>query len=255
MLQGVKSRALRTLTSVPTEQPTVLVVEDDRLTREFLADNLIAEGFRVLAAGGVAAAVRFLQSEPPDLIVLDLGLPDGDGIALLERVRAGERDPAAGAADPDVPLIVLSGRAGEGDRLRGFRCGADDYMVKPYSAAELSARIRALLRRRRGGTAARRLRVGPLEIDTLTRQVRLDGEPVALSRKEFGLLAVLAADPLRVYTRDELLRTVWGYPAGCPTRTLDAYACRLRRKLGRGGGRFVINVWGVGFKLIEGPVW
>ncbi|HET9720692.1 MAG TPA: response regulator transcription factor [Solirubrobacteraceae bacterium] len=235
---------------MPETAPTVLIVEDDPISRGFLRDNLVADGFQVLQAGTVAAARRHLAEAHVDLAVLDLGLPDEDGLALLGAVREGER--ILGRVDPDLPLLVLSGRGSEVDRLRGFRQGADDYLVKPFSYRELLARIRALLGRRGRRPCGSRTRIGPLELDTISRQVWLDGEPVKLSGKEYGLLVALAADPMRVYTREELLCGVWGFQQLCPTRTLDTHACRLRQKLSRGGARFVVNVWGVGYRLIDG---
>ena len=149
---------------------------------------------------------------------------------------------------------MLSGRVTELDLLRGFDRGCDDYMLKPFSYHELNARVRALLRRtqRRPGTG--RMRVGSLELDPLSRQVWVRGEPVALSKKEFALLRALAGDPTRVFTREELLRGVWGFRAMGQTRTLDSHAFRLRQKLNRSGDRYVINVWGVGYRLVDGGV-
>lgn len=230
--------------------PTVLIVEDDPLARNFLRDNLTVDGYEVLEAGTLGGARRLLTSSYIDVAVLDLGLPDGDGLALLSDLRGGER--IAARVDPDLPVVVLSGRGQELDRLRGFRMGADDYVVKPFSYPELHARLGALLARARRRNRGSRIRVGPLEIDTVGRQVWLDGQPVVLSGKEFSLLSALAADPQRVYTREELLCGVWGFPELCPTRTLDSHACRLRKKLSAGGRRFVINVWGVGYRLVEG---
>jgi DNA-binding response OmpR family regulator len=231
---------------------TILVVEDHRATRTFLADNLSADGFDVLEAESVADARHLLESSFPDLAIIDLGLPDGDGLELLEQVRDADR--IAGRLDPDLPLLVLSGRVSELDRLRGFSRGCDDYVVKPFSYYELSARIRALLRRtgRRPGTG--RMRIGSLELDPPSRQVWLRGEPVALSKKEYALLRALAAEPTRVFTREELLRGVWGFRAMGTTRTLDSHAFRLRQKLNRAGDRFIVNVWGVGYRLVDGGI-
>jgi DNA-binding response OmpR family regulator len=231
---------------------TILIVEDDRATRTFLADNLAADGHEVLAAESETEAELLIASKFPDLAVVDLGLPDRDGLELLTRVRGADR--AAGGIAPDLPMLVLSGRAGELDRLRGFRRGCDDYVTKPFSYAELYARILALLRRsqRRAGLA--RIRVGPLLIDSLAQQVWLHGVPVHLSNKEFGLVLALASDPTRVFTREELLRSVWGFRTVCATRTVDSHAHRLRRKLEVKGDGFVVNVWGVGYKLVNGAV-
>jgi DNA-binding response OmpR family regulator len=235
---------------VQAQAATILVVEDHKNTRTFLADNLAADGYEVLAAEDLGEARHLLETAFPDLAIVDLGLPDGDGLDLLAHVRAADR--IAGRLDPDLPLLVLSGRGGELDRLRGFDRGADDYMLKPYSYHELSARVRALLRRtqRRPGTG--RMRVGSLELDPLSRQVWVGGEPVSLSKKEFALLRALATEPTKVFSREELLRGVWGFVAMGQTRTLDSHAFRLRQKLNRTEARFVINVWGVGYRLVDG---
>jgi DNA-binding response OmpR family regulator len=227
----------------------ILIVEDDPLAAAFLADHLTADGYEVASADGVAAAWRQLRTTLPALALVDLGLPDGDGLELIRRVR--ESDRVAGDVDPDLPLIVLSGRDGEVERLRGLDRGADDYVGKPYSILELGARIRAVLRRRDRPRAGARLRVGPLDVDVLARQAWLDGERLELSAKEFSLLRLLASEPARTFTRDELLREVWGYAEVVPTRTLDSHACRLRRKLARDGCAFVVNVWGVGYRLVD----
>jgi DNA-binding response OmpR family regulator len=231
---------------------TILVVEDHRTTRMFLADNLSADGFDVLEAESVIDARHLLASAFPDLAIIDLGLPDGDGLELLEHVRDADR--IAGRLDPDLPLLVRSGRASELDRLRGFSRGCDDYIVKPFSYYELSARVRALLRRTRRRPGTGRLRIGSLELDPISRQVWVRGEPVALSKKEYALLRALANDPTRVFTREELLRGVWGFRAMGTTRTLDSHAFRLRQKLNRSGDRFVVNVWGVGYRLVDGGI-
>jgi len=229
---------------------TILVVEDHQPTRTFLSDNLSADGYEVIEAEGLSEARRLLERSFPDLAIVDLGLPDGDGLQLLSQVRSADR--VAGRVDPDLPMLVLSGRAGELDRLRGFERGCDDFLSKPFSYHELSARVRALLRRTRRRPATARIRVGSLEIDALSRQVWVGGEPVGLSKKEFALLRALAGEPTRVFSRDELLRGVWGFMAMGQTRTLDSHAYRLRQKLARSGDRFVVNVWGVGYRLVDG---
>jgi DNA-binding response OmpR family regulator len=232
--------------------PVILVVEDDAATRTFLADNLVADGFDPLVAETARDARRQLEYKHPDLVILDLALPDGSGLDLLARMRAA--DGVAGRIDPETPVVVLTGRTSELDRVRGFQRGADDYMVKPFSYPELLGRIGAVLRRARGRRGLGRLRVGSLEIDPPSREVRVRGERVDLSQKEFALLRALAADPTRVYTKEELLRDVWGFRSMGSTRTLDSHACRLRHKLARFGDRFVVNVWGVGYRLVDGPV-
>jgi DNA-binding response OmpR family regulator len=231
---------------------TLLVVEDHRATRTFLADNLTADGYELLEAECARDAWRLLATEFPDLAIVDLGLPDRDGLELIRDVRDG--DGTAGPVDPELPLLALTGRASELDRLRAFRRGCDDYLVKPFSYPELHARIAALLRRTRRRPGQGRLRVGPLQLDTLARQVWLRGRSLQLSKKEFALLRALAAEPLRVFTREELLRGVWGYRAIGTTRTIDSHVSRLRRKLNADGDRFVVNVWGVGYRLLDGGI-
>jgi DNA-binding response OmpR family regulator len=230
---------------------TILVVEDDAATRTFLADNLTADGYELLVADSVAGGVKLLETRFPDLALVDLGLPDASGFDLLRRVR--EADGVASRLDPATPLVLLTGRDGELDRVRGFERGADDYICKPFSYPELRGRIAALLRRarqRRAGGA--RVRVGELELDAAARTARLHGAPLPLSAKEFALLRTLASDPGRVFTKDELMRQVWGFRHMGTTRTLDSHACRLRRKLAAHGGTFVVNVWGVGYRLVDG---
>jgi DNA-binding response OmpR family regulator len=227
----------------------ILVVEDDDLTRAFLLDNLAADGFRVAGASGAREGLRAIEVRQPALVVLDLTLEDGSGLALLDRVRAA--DGLASRIDPDLPVIVLTGRAGDADRVRSFARGADDHLSKPFLYAELLARMRAVLRRTEGRRARGVIRVGELTLDPSTRAVRLAGRRIGLSAKEFALLHALAEDPTRVLGKQELLRDVWGYLSTGRTRTLDAHACRLRKKLGRGPRPWVVNVRGVGYKLTE----
>jgi DNA-binding response OmpR family regulator len=231
---------------------TILLVEDDAATRTFLADNLTADGFDLLVADCVRDGQRLLEAKFPDLAVVDVVLPDACGLDLVRAVRTA--DGVASRVDPTTPVLVLSGRASELDRLRGFERGADDYVVKPFSYSEVRARIEALLRRANLRPGMGKLRVGELTIDPPSRDVHLRGRRVMLSQKEFALLRTLATEPTRVFTKEELLRNVWGYRALGSTRTLDSHACRLRQKLGRTGDKFVLNVWGVGYRLIDGPV-
>jgi DNA-binding response OmpR family regulator len=232
-----------------TDQRLVLVVEDDRATRAFLVDNLIADGFQAVGASGAGEGLRAIEVRQPSLVVLDLALEDGSGLTLLDRVRGA--DGLASRIDPDLPVIVLSGRVGDADRVRSFGRGADDHLCKPFLYAELLARMRAVLRRAEGRRARGVLRVGELTLDPSTRAVRLAGRRVELAAKEFALLQALAEQPTRVYGKQELLRDVWGYLSPGNTRTLDAHAYRLRRKLRPSARPWIVNVRGVGYKLTE----
>src|SRR3954454_9996313 len=228
--------------------PGVLVVEDDERTAAFLADNLLADGFRVGVATEAGEAVRAIEVRQPDLVLLDLTLEKGSsGLAVLDRIRSA--DGLGTRIDPELPVIVLTGHSGEIDRVRGFARGADDFVLKPFFYAELLARIRAVLRRSSGRARAGALVVGELSLDPASREVRVGDQPVALSAKEFALLHALAREPSRVFTKAELLRDVWGYLSLGATRTVDAHACRLRKKLG--GRRWVVSVRGVGYRLVE----
>jgi DNA-binding response OmpR family regulator len=233
----------------PAEHRCVLVVEDDQATRAFLLDNLTADGFRAVGASGAGEGLRAIEVRQPALVILDLTLEDGSGLDLLDRVRAANG--LASRIDPELPVIVLTGRAGEADRVRSFQRGADDHVSKPFLYAELLARMRAVLRRTevRRGLGTRR--VGELTVDPLTRTVRLADRTIELSAKEFALLQALAEQPTRVFLKQELLRDVWGFRSAGNTRTLDAHACRLRKKLTPSMRPFVINVRGVGYKLTE----
>ena len=236
--------------TVPSLEPaaTVVVCEDDAPTLELLCDHLEADRYRALPAPNAADALRLCHYKNPDLLLLDLNLPDAGGLEVLREIRASEG--ATGRYDPGLPVIVLSGRGTDADRLRGFDCGADDYVVKPFAVAEIVARIRAVLRRRderREGP----LRVGEIFVDTARREVRVGDRVVTLANKEFSLLRTLAAEPTRVFTKQELLRDVWGFRSMGRTRTLDSHASRLRRKLDPEHGRFVVNCWGIGYRLVD----
>ncbi len=236
---------------MPADAPSLLLVEDDPVLGTFLADNLAADGYELTVAETVRDGLRELQYKQPDLAIVDLALPDGSGLELIARVREAD---GLSRLDPSLPVLVLSGRAGELDRVRAFERGVDDFLGKPFSYAELRHRIAAVLRRAHSRRLGGRLRVGDLSLDPASREVRLRGRRIDLSAKEFALLRALAAEPTRVMTKAELLRDVWGYRSLGTTRTLDSHACRLRQKLGAEGDRFVVNVWGVGYRLVDGPV-
>ena len=231
------------------DHETIMVVEDDDATREFLADNLKADSYGVVTASTGREAFNLLQMKECDLLLLDVMLPDASGYELCKRLRSA--DGLAQRIDPQLPVILVTGRTSEADRVRGFARGADDYVVKPFHYPELAARIGAVLRR----AGARRdqgvLVVGELRIDPVSREVKVDDRPVELSAKEFALLRTLAEEPTRVFTKEELLRDVWGFKLMGSTRTLDSHASRLRRKLGPSGRRWIVNVWGVGYRLTD----
>ncbi len=226
-----------------------MVCEDDEPTLELLCDHLSADRYEPLPAPSASDALRLCHYKQPDLMLLDLILPDAPGLDVLREIR--EADGATSKYDPELPVIVLSGRGSEHDRVRGLREGADDYVVKPIHYPELVARLAAVLRRRQGPREGPR-RVGDLVIDPATRSVRVGERAVELANKEFALLRVLASDPTRVFTKEQLLRDVWDFRSLGKTRTLDSHASRLRRKLDPDHARFIFNCWGVGYRLIEG---
>ena len=242
-------RALLAGMETATTPGSVLVIEDDEAVAAYLAENLSADGFQVATASGAGEGLRAIERRDPDLVLLDLMLEGGSGLAVLDRVRSS--DGLASRIDPELPVIVVTGRGGEADRVRGFARGADDYVVKPFAYAELLGRVRAVMRRAGGRPLRGVMRVGELTSDPVTRAVRLAGEAVELTAKEFCLLQALAPDPTRVYLKNELLRDVWGYLSIGTTRTLDAHACRLRRKLANGSRPYVLSVRGVGYRLTE----
>jgi DNA-binding response OmpR family regulator len=190
------------------ERATVVVCEDDVPTLELLCDHPEADRFRALPAPCASDALRLCHYKEPDLLLLDLRLPDAPGLDVLREIRASAD--GGGRFDPGLPVIVLSGRASEADRLRGFTEGADDYVIKPFHYPELAARIRAVLRRRDSRREGPR-RIGEIFIDPSRREVRVGERQVSLANKEFSLLCALATEPRRVFTKEELLRDVWGF--------------------------------------------
>ena len=218
-----------------------MVIEDEKEIRDLVRYNLEREGFRVSAAGDGEAGLEQLFAERPDALVLDLMLPGRNGLEVLREVR-GE------PATRDLPVLVLTARGAEMDKLLGFENGADDYLTKPFSPRELIARVRALLRRTRPGVPAV-LEAGALRIDALAREVKLGGEGLVMTPREFDLLVFFVQNPGRVLTRDELLRKVWGYDYLGDTRTVDVHIRRLRMKLGE-KTRLIETVTGVGYKFL-----
>jgi DNA-binding response OmpR family regulator len=231
-----------------TPSHSILVADENAAAREFLADNLTADGYHVLVAPDRAKAIALLDVNHPDLVVVDV---NGDTLALIDAVRSA--DGVASRIDPDTPMIVLTGNPVTIHRVRMLERGGDDVVAKPFSYPELRARIAAVLRRTAMSPSRRLIRVGALTIDAAARRITVGGRQVELSAKEYDFLLALAADPTRVFTRQELLRNVWGFHSPARTRTLDCHASRLRRKLKDAGGEaLIVNVWGVGYRLIDG---
>jgi len=224
---------------------TILLAEEHDATRAFVADNLTADGYRVLIASDRAKALALLSVHDPELILVDV---NGQTLQLVDAIRSGEG--LADRVDSDTPLIVLSRDADRLQRIRVLERGGDD--VVPFAYPELRSRIAAVLRRSELRREARILRAGPIVIDVRSRDVRVFDRQVELSDTEYRLLVTLAGEPTRVFTREELLRGVWGLETFGRTRTLDSHRSRLRRKLAAAGAeRCLVNVWGVGFRLFD----
>jgi DNA-binding response OmpR family regulator len=224
---------------------SVLIAEHHDVTREFLAENLQADGYQPICVGDSATALELLASSH-DAIIVDV---NGDTLWLVNAIRDEYRP----GVDPHLPIMVLTSDSGELHRTRLLDRGADDVLAKPFSYPELRARLRALLRRAHARRAPRLLRAGSLRVDVGTRRVWVgEVEIGALRGKEYELLLALIGEPERVFTREELLRSVWGFRSPARTRTLDSHAARLRARLQVGGSRFVHCVWGVGYRLVDG---
>jgi DNA-binding response OmpR family regulator len=221
---------------------TVLVVDDEPIVREVVVGYLRREGYRTLEAADGRAARELVERESPSLVVLDLMLPGVDGLELCRWIRRRS----------DVPLIMLTARGEEADRIVGLELGADDYVTKPFSPRELVARVRTVLRRSEPALPGpEHFVVGDVEIDTATREVRRAGEPLRLTAKEFDLLCFLARHPRRVFSRDQLMERVWGYSAALDTGTVTVHIRRLREKIESDPSRprHLETVWGVGYRL------
>lgn len=222
----------------------ILVVEDEVDLAEVVSYNLRQAGHEVVTITEGAPALAELRHRRPDLLVLDIMLPDISGIEVCRRLR---RDPTIA----QVPVIMVTAKGEEVDRIVGFEVGADDYVVKPFSPRELVLRVDAILRRARpgeGGPDREVLVFGELVIDVAAHQVTVQGDEVSLTALEFKLLLDLATRPGRVQSRDALLERVWGYATGLETRTVDTHVKRLREKLGSAGG-YIETVRGVGYRL------
>jgi DNA-binding response OmpR family regulator len=219
---------------------TIAVIEDERSIASAVAARLRSEGYVVEVAGDGPAGVELCERVQPDLVVLDLMLPGLDGIEVCKRIQR----------ERPVPVLMLTARDSETDLVVGLAVGADDYMTKPFSARELVARVKAILRRMERGSSEPNglVRIGPVEIDPTSRRVRRDGELVHLTPTEFDLVHYLAARPGRVATREELLGQVWGYDIPSGARTVDSHIRSIRRKL---GAELVRTVHGVGYSVEE----
>lgn len=225
------------------QQPCVLLVEDEGAQRDVLTYNLESEGFRVVEAETGDEAMLLVAEEAPDLMVLDWMLPNVSGIEICRRVKA----------DPDtrhIPIIMLSARSDESDRVRGLETGADDYVVKPYSVVELMARVRTQLRRTRPTTMGERLSFEDILLDSGEHRVFRAGQSLHLGPTEFRLLSTLMERPGRVWTREQLLDRVWGRDIYVDSRTIDVHVGRLRKALmANGGTNPVRTVRGTGYAL------
>jgi DNA-binding response OmpR family regulator len=221
-----------------------MVIEDEKEIRDLVRYNLERAGFRVATAADGEEGLQRLFSSRPDAVVLDLMLPGRNGLEVLKELRA---EPTT----KELPVIVLTARGAEMDKLLGFEHGADDYLTKPFSPRELVARLQALLRRARPEQGEAVIEAGPLRVDPLAHEIALRGRVLVLTPREFDLLAFFARHPGRVISREELLRKVWGYDYLGETRTVDVHVRRLRAKLGE-KTRMIETVTGSGYKFV-GP--
>ena len=220
----------------------ILVVDDEKLMVKGLKFNLENEGYQVECAYDGATAVELAREGQFDLVILDLMMPEIDGLEACMRIREFS----------NVPIIMLTARSEDTDKIIGFECGADDYITKPFNLLELKARIRAMLRRASGGAQGRgsnRITVGELTLDTEQRVAIRDGKTVELTAKEYDLIELLMKNPRRVYSRENLMNVVWGYSYTGDYRTVDVHIRRLREKLERQSAEpeYIMTKWGVGY--------
>lgn len=222
---------------------TVLVVDDEPIVRDVVVRYLQRDGYETLVAADGDAARRLIEETPPALVVLDVMLPGTDGLALCRWIRSRG----------DLPVIMLTARGDEADRIVGLELGADDYVTKPFSPRELAVRVQTVLRRASPPAGdARRLELDGLAIDPHTREVVRDGEQLHLTAKEFDLLFFLASNPRQVFSRDQLMGRVWGYEAAVDTGTVTVHVRRLRAKIERdpSSPEHLETVWGVGYRFM-----
>ncbi|HZA59453.1 MAG TPA: response regulator transcription factor [Solirubrobacterales bacterium] len=227
---------------IASSRPEILLVEDETAITEPLAEALEREGFSARVAGTAADGLRMAAESAPDLVLLDIGLPDGSGLDVCRELRR----------EGEVPVIMLTARGSEADRVAGLELGADDYVVKPFSAREVTARVRAVLRRATASAGSReRIAIGDLELDTGRHTATLSGEQLELSRKEFELLRTLMERAGNVITRQALIEDVWDMNWFGSTKTLDVHMSGLRKKLGDDAAdpRYIHTVRGVGFRF------
>jgi DNA-binding response OmpR family regulator len=222
---------------------SVVIIEDEQRIRELVARVLADQGYDVIAVPSAMEGLQSVVKETPDLVILDMGLPDLDGSELMKMIRAVS----------EVPIIVATARGDDRDIVRTLNAGADDYLVKPFSVEQLEARVRAVLRRVGGDGRPGPLVVGLLSVDAAAREARLDGERLELSPKEFDLLRFLAERPGEVVSKRELLAEVWRQPYGGSEKTVDVHLSWLRKKLGETAAesRYLQTVFGVGVKLVD----
>lgn len=213
-----------------TVKPTVLVAEDDRALVVLLRHNLEREGYRVLKVEDGEEALLVIDEQRPDLVLLDWTLPLISGIEVCRRLRCGRLEVR------NVPIVMISARCEETDRIRGLDTGADDYVTKPFSILELQARLRAVIRRIRPSLAEDIVRLGDIEMDRTAHRVRRSGQDIHIRPTEFKLLDLLIQHPGRVFSREQLLDTIWGSDAYVGARTVDVHVGRLRKALNAGGG-------------------
>jgi DNA-binding response OmpR family regulator len=221
---------------------TVLVIDDQRELAELVRRALEREGFDVILATNGESGLRVARDHRPDLVVLDLTMPDLDGLEVCRQLRADPRRST-------MPIIVLSARASAADRALGLEIGADDYVIKPFEARELVARVRAVLRRANPpSNAATVIRTGDLTLDPVAHSASYQAQPLPLTAAEFRILELMATHPGRAFSRDEIIDAVMGQDTAVTARTVDAHIVNLRRKLG-GGASMLQTVWGVGYRL------